>query len=270
MQNNLGVIFRRTLYDNRRGILWWSIGMGLMGFYVTVVYPLISEFEEINELLENPIFAALLGDSSQLDYLSAEGFLGIEFFTFAPLILAVYAVIFGAGIVGGEEERGTLDILLSTPVPRWQLIVEKFTAFVVALVVILFASGLGIMLAVWFTADLSIAVDKVAWAVVNMIPTLLVMTTLALFLTTTLRSRGQAGGIAAGIIVASYFINSFAEMAENGILRSIQRISFYNYYSPMTALTQGVNWGNFALLMGLAIALFAGSLYFFERRDLSV
>lgn len=270
MQNNLGVIFRRTLYDNRRSILWWSIGMGLMAFYVTVIYPLIGEFEQINELLENPVFGALLGDVAELDYTSPEGFLGIEFFTFAPLILAVYAVIFGAGIVGGEEEHGTLDILLSTPIPRWQVIVEKFATFIVAISIISVASLVGIMLAVWITADLAIPLVKVAWAILNMLPTLLLMTALALFLSTVLRSRGQAGGIAAGIIVASYFINSFAEMADSGILQSIQRISFYNYYNPMSALTQGIHWGNFLLLAGTAAVLFGLSLYFFERRDLSV
>lgn len=270
MQRNLGVIFRRTLYDNRRGILWWSLGIGLLAFYVTVIYPLISEFEQINDLLENPVFGAILGDLGELDYTSPEGFLGIEFFSWAPLVLAVYAVTFGAAIVGGEEERGTLDILLSTPVPRWQVVVEKFAAFVVALVAILFVSGLGIVIAVAITPDLAIDTGKIAAAMLNVIPTVLLMAALALFLTTVLRSRGYAAGLAAGFIVVSYFINSFADMAESGILKALQSISFYSYYSPFTVLTQGVHWGNFMLLLLIAVILFGLSLFFFERRDLSV
>lgn len=268
--NNMGVIFRRAIYDHRKSIFWWSVGIGLLAFYVTVVYPLISEFEEISQLLESPLFAALVGDMGELDYTSPEGFLGIEFFTWAPLVLAVFAVMYGAGMVGGEEERGTLDILLSTPVPRWQVIVEKSAAFVVALVIILAATGLAMALAVVITPDLTIDTGRIFAAMLNVIPTVLLMAFLALFLSTVLRSRGQAGGIAAGIIVASYFINSFADMAQSGVLKALQKVSFYYYYSPFTVLSRGVHWGNFALLLGISAGLFLLSLFFFERRDLSV
>ncbi|MBN2471769.1 MAG: ABC transporter permease subunit, partial [Anaerolineae bacterium] len=210
------------------------------------------------------------GDMGELDYTSPEGFLGIEFFSWAPLVLAVFGVTFGGAIVGGEEERGTLDVLLSTPIPRWQVIVEKAAAFVVALAVILIASGASIVIAVAITPDLSIDTGRIAAGMLNMFPTLLLMTVLALFLTTVLRSRGRAGGIAAGIIAASYFINSFASMADSGILKALQRLSFYSYYSPFTVLTDGIHWGNFALLMVVTIVLFGLSLFFFERRDLSV
>ncbi len=270
MNSNLGVIFRRTLYDNRRSILWWSVGIGILAFYVTVVFPLISEFEQFNELLESPIFGALFGDMGELDYTTPEGFLGIEFFTWAPLVLAVYAVTFAGSIVGGEEERGTLDILLSTPVPRWQVIVEKSAAFVVALVVILAVATLGIVLAVAITPELEIDASRVMMAMLNMIPTVLLMAALTLFLTTVLRSRGQAGGIAAGIIAASYFINSFADMADSGIMKALQKLSFYSYYGPFTVLTRGVQWGNFLLLLAIAAILFGLALFFFQRRDLSV
>ncbi len=268
--NNPGIIFKRTLYDHRRSIFWWSFGMALLAFYVTIVYPMISEFEQINELIENPIFAALLGDLGELDYTSPEGFLGIEFFSWAPLVLAVFAVTFGGNIVGGEEERGTLDLLLAAPIPRWQVIVEKSATFVVALVIIVAASGLGIILGVAITPDLAIDSMKIAGAALNMLPVILFMAALTLFLSTVLRARGQAGGIAAAIIVISYFLNSFADMADSGILKTLKSVSFYSYYNPFSVLIDGIRWGNFALLLGLAVLLFGLALYFFQRRDIAV
>ncbi|GAB4575532.1 MAG: hypothetical protein Kow0077_27450 [Anaerolineae bacterium] len=270
MNGSFGVIFRRTLYDHRRSMLWWSVGLGALAFYVTVVYPLISEFEQINELLQNPVFGAIFGNIAELDYTSPEGFLGIEFFSWAPLVLAVFAVIFGGNIVGGEEERGTLDILLSTPIPRWRVIVEKYLAFIVMLVVILAFTGLAIVVAVEITPDLEMDMFKIAQAMLNIMPVMLLITSLTLFLTTVVRTRGQAGGLAAAFLVASYFINSFADMTDVAVLRVLQHFSFYKYYGAFTVLRDGIHWGNFALLTGVAVALFGLALFFFERRDLSV
>ncbi|NPV65776.1 MAG: ABC transporter permease subunit [Anaerolineae bacterium] len=269
--NNAGAIFRRTLYDHRRSILWWSIGIGVLAFYVTIVFPMIAQFEQFNELLESPLFGALFGDLGELDYTSPEGFLGIEFFTWAPLVLAVFAVMFGLGIVGGEEDRGTLDLLLSTPIPRWRIIIEKTVAFLVALVIILALSALAMIAAVAMTPELAeMNLSMIVVAMINVIPTVLLMMTLALCLSTVMRSRGQAGGVAAGIIVASYFINSFADMAESGLLKTLQNFSFYKYYAPFRVLLDGVQWGNFLLLLVVSLALLGLALYFFQRRDLAV
>jgi len=269
--SHTGTIFRRTVYDHRRSILWWSIGIGVLAFYVTVIFPMIAEFEQFNELLENPLFSAILGDMGDLEYTTPEGFLGIEFFSWAPLVLAIFAVMFGLGIVGGEEDGGTLDLLLSTPIPRWRIIIEKSAAFLVALVIILAVSALAMIGAVLITPGLAgIDLGKIVVAMINVIPTVGLMMTLALCLSTMMRSRGQAGGVAAAIIVASYFINSFADMAGSGLLKTLQQFSFYKYYAPFRVLIDGVQWGNFLLLTVVGLALLGLALVFFQRRDLAV
>ncbi len=268
--NKLGIIFRRTLIDYRKSIFWWGVGIGVLAMYVIVVFPLISEFEQFNELLDSPVFKALIGDAEGLDWTSPEGFLGIEFFSWTPLVLAVFAVLFGLNIVGGEESRGTLDVLLSTPIPRWRVIVEKFASYFVALLLINLISWIGMLVGILVTPDFDLPWLKVAAGVVNMMPPLMLMAALALFLTTVLPARAQAGGITAAIITASYFINSFAEMADSSLLKALQTLSFYKYYAPLTVMTQGVNWGYFALLTVVTVTLFGLSIYFFERRDISV
>ena len=99
---------------------------------------------------------------------------------------------------------------------------------------------------------------------------LMVMCALTIFLTTVLRSSAQAGSIAAVIIAASYFINSFAEMANTGFLKVLHYLSIYKYYSPSSVMASGVQWGNVAVLLGLSGVLLALSIYFFERRDLAI
>ena len=58
-------------------------------------------------------FIAFGGD---LDYVSGAGYLGSELFAFmVPLLLLIAAIGAGARAIAGEEERGTLDLLLANP-----------------------------------------------------------------------------------------------------------------------------------------------------------
>ena len=58
-----------------------------------------------------------------LDYVSGAGYLGSELFSFmVPLLLLVAAIGAGARAIAGEEERGTLDLLLANPLSRALLV----------------------------------------------------------------------------------------------------------------------------------------------------
>src|SRR5258708_16366713 len=64
--------------------------------------------------------------------------------TIWPLLLSIWPILAGARLVRGEEERGTMDVLLATSQSRARLLLEKVGALFLALLVIavLFALGL--------------------------------------------------------------------------------------------------------------------------------
>ena len=45
-----------------------------------------------------------------------------------PLLLMIAAIGAGAGAIAGEEERGTLELLLANPLSRRRLVLEKTAA----------------------------------------------------------------------------------------------------------------------------------------------
>jgi ABC-2 type transport system permease protein len=45
------------------------------------------------------------------------------------LLLAILAIGFGAGTIAGEEERGTLELVVSHPVKRTRIVSEKALVF---------------------------------------------------------------------------------------------------------------------------------------------
>ena len=136
-------VFLKSLRDLGRAFFWWSLGLvGLVALMVSV-YPSVRDNEALNKLV-NDYPAALKGTvafGGEIDYVSAAGYLGSELFSLmVPLLLLVAAIGARARAIAGEEERGTLDLLLAHPMSRRRVVLEKLAALIAELV------GLGIVL----------------------------------------------------------------------------------------------------------------------------
>ena len=260
------IIFRRQLRDARVGILGWGLMLGFFGFMVIALFPQIEGLlEAFGPLLDSPVIKPLVGDVTE--FATLQGFLGLKLFSMLPLIIGVYVVLFALGIVAGEEERGTLDILLSTPASRIQIVLEKYGAMVVALVAMLALMLVGMLIGAATLPDFPLTLRQLLAALLNVLPITLLMASFTLLLSTVLRSRNTAGAIAAGVIFGSYFVTTLAEMAGDAV-EKVKYLSFYQYYNGGTVFIEGIHWPSFLALLVGAVLLLAGSLFFFQRRDL--
>ncbi|MFW5771975.1 MAG: ABC transporter permease subunit, partial [Phototrophicaceae bacterium] len=174
------------------------------------------------------------------------------------------------GAVLGEEQRGTLDLLLSTPITRWQLITEKTLAIVASLVLIL-----SIMLATLLVSTrLSNQVELETWqalaGVWHILPISLVVIAVTLLLSVTFYNPRMVGGLAALFIIISYFVRSLSDMAQLPLLDILRRFSVFHYFSSISAMIDGVNWRADIGLMLLALVIFGLALLRFQRRDLGL
>jgi len=139
-------VLLKTLRDQGRSLMWWVIGVGGLVLYLAAFYPSMREIPEINKFIEqipDPLLKTLVGEIT--DFTSPEGYLHSQLFFFmAPVIFLVFTLAQGSGAIAGEEERGTLDMLLANPLPRWQVVSEKFLAMIVATLVLSAAMWLGL------------------------------------------------------------------------------------------------------------------------------
>jgi len=72
-----------------------------------------------------------------VDYTSPVGYFTTELFSFmVPLLLLVFGIGFGANAIAGDEEKGTLGFLMTNPVPRWRVVVDKFGVLVVSMILL--------------------------------------------------------------------------------------------------------------------------------------
>ena len=92
-------------------------------------------------------FKAFFGLGDNVDYTSAIGYLNGELFSFmVPLLLLIAAIGAGARATAGEEERGTLELLLANPISRRRLVLDKLAALAAelcGLVLVLWPSSSG-------------------------------------------------------------------------------------------------------------------------------
>jgi ABC-type transport system involved in multi-copper enzyme maturation permease subunit len=96
---------------------------------MVAIWPSFEEYmADFADLLNQPFYKALLPEGA--DFTSVEGFLAMEIFTMSDIFFMALILLFGIQIVNREVDSGTLDFMLSFPVPRWRFILEKVFAYI--------------------------------------------------------------------------------------------------------------------------------------------
>ena len=139
-------VLLKSLRDQRRALLWWGIGLVILAAFTMAFYPSFADAPEFDKLLEEMpewLAKSFAGDVSDLS--SPEGYLNSNLFVlFLPLLFMIFAIAQGSGTIAGEEDRGTLELLLSNPLARWRVVAEKIGAMAIATLVLAFAFWLAL------------------------------------------------------------------------------------------------------------------------------
>ncbi len=266
----LNNIFLKTLRDKRVALSWWSIGFFLYNFLIASLYPSIQdaagELEGYIEKLPDAFKAMFLSGAG--DITSPAGYLNAESFTLMiPVMLLIFGIGFGAAAVAGEEEAGTLDLLLSNPLPRWRVVVEKFFAMVVGMSVISLASWLSLFFGA-LLFDMDIGAGQLAAATVSGALLGLSFGAIALAVGCATGRKGFAIAVGVAVAVGSYLLNIMAKIVES--LEPYEKFSLFYYNLNTDPLVKGLKIGDVAVFVGFAVVLLTFSIVLFQRRDLSV
>jgi ABC-2 type transport system permease protein len=266
----VGSVFLKTLRDLRRGFAWWSLGLVGMVALMDGVYPSIQHVPALDRLVKAypAALKAFVGFGGEIDYSSAAGYLGIELFSFVvPLLLLVAAIGSGARSIAGEEENGTLEILLAAPLSRRRLVLEKLLALAVELV----ALGGVLLLSLWVgahAAGMAIGLGRLAAGTASAVLLALAYGALAVLVGAATGKRGLTTAVVAAAAVAAYLVSSLAQIVSG--LSSIKIVSPFYHYAAGDPLRNGLAPSHALVLLG--IALVAGSLapLALGRRDIAV
>ena len=259
----------KGMHDARRGFAWWSIGLVALVAMIVSVYPSIRDNTELNRLVEQypEALKAFIAFGGSLDYSSAAGYLGSELFSFMlPLLFLVAAVGAGAGAIAGEEERGTLDLLLSMPRSRRRIAGEKLVAVaaeLTALAAVLWA-------ALWVAvrvAGMDVSAAHLGAASFSVLLLAMLFGTLAFALGAATGRRSVAIGVTAATAVAAYLVSSLAPLVSS--IESIRAVSPFYHYAASDPLRSGLDGGHVVFLAAATLVTAVAGVLLFGRRDLS-
>lgn len=265
-----GVVFLNTLQRNWKSALYWGIGIAMLGVYVLVALPNVDVLQQYAGLITSmpPALLAALGITDTAQIATPEGFLAIGFFGYIMLVLAAYGVIAGLNITANEEDRGILDMVLSLPIPRWRVLLERFLAYTTLIILMLVITAVSMALVAQMNVGMEFNTGKMLQGIVNMLPATLTVLAFTTFIAVVVRSRGMAAAVAAGFVILSYFIDFIGNAASETAAAALRAFSFFRYYDGGQIMNTGLQWGNILILVVTAVVLVVGAVWFFERRDI--
>ncbi|HEX6288551.1 MAG TPA: ABC transporter permease subunit [Herpetosiphonaceae bacterium] len=260
-------VFAKSLYDQRRSLIGWALGLVVMILIVMAAYPAVRDNPAIGQVLEElpQAIVVLIGD---LDIVSAAGYLNSRLFTMIlPLMFLIYGIGRGAQAIAGEEERKTLDLLLAYPLDRKRVVAEKFLALCTLLVALGMVAWLAQLVGVALV-DMPISAGRLAGATFNAVLLGLLFGALALALGCATGRRGLSVGVSTALGIAGFFIHGLAPLVEQ--LEFAQKLSPFYYYIGNDPLRNGLDPLHVGVLSGTTFMLLLLALISFSRRDVAV
>lgn len=255
-----------VLRQQRRSLAGWSFALAAVCAIYVGFYPAMGG-ADLGDLVEDlpPGLVQALGYD---DIASAAGYLDSTVYSLlAPALLLVFAIGFGARVLAGEEENGTLELELTLPVDRRRVLLERFLAMALQLLVLA-----GVVVAVVslmvLALDMDVAVGNVAAATLGLLLLALAMGTVSLGAGAAIgrKTIGLAAG--AGLAVASFMANALAPLVEGG--GWLENVSPFAWYLAGEPLRNGIDWAGFGGLLAITVVSLAVALPIFGRRDLGV
>ncbi len=257
-------VFLKTLRDDRIPILGWGIGMGLVVVSpMASVATLLTTPQAREQLVSLAATFAWNADVVAVDTIGDYATFKIGIFIF---LIAVWPLLAASRMLRGEEEGGTLDVLLSLPRPRLRVALEKLAAMWTALV----AMGVLIGLITFgggqkFGANFGLG-DGLLFGL-NLTLICAVIGGIALLISQFTQEGRTAAGWTAGLLLIFIVLDMVHRVIPN--TEWISRLSPIYYYNQTKALvpSYGVNPGAMLLLLALAMVLSGAAVWLFARRD---
>ncbi len=266
-------MFRLLLQElkfRRGAIIGWSIGLSMLPSIYVGLYPSFeSQLEGFQEILDLPIYQAM-----GMSFGTFEDWVASTVLSLIPVILSIYAVLDGTGTLAGEEDDGRLEMVVTLPVPRWQIVTVKAIGHGLGLFIILLVAGLasaGVFLSIQdqIIAEIDINSADIILTLLSAWPVVFALGMVSIFLGTFTPRRRIASIIGTVIVLVSYFAGNLAGQVES--VENLRYLSLFTYYNATaTAFSEGQQAGDVAVLVSVILAAFTLAVVFFNRRNITV
>jgi ABC-2 type transport system permease protein len=260
-------VYTKTQRDLRKGFIGWTIGIVALVGFVVAVWPTIRDMD-LSMLEEYPAEMRELFNFDAIN--TGPGYLNSQLFTsMLPIMFIIYGVGAGARLLAREEDSKTLDVLLSTPLSRTRLMLDKAAAAATGLV----GLGLVVFLSIWAmaaAADMGVSARYAAGASLAMVLLGLLYGAIAYSVTAVTGKRSLAIAVSVSLAVAGYVFYLMAALVDT--LESWSWVTpFYHALGVGPAIdgSAGIPLGYLWLAIAPVVVI-AAVRPIFQRRDIGL
>jgi ABC-2 type transport system permease protein len=259
-------VLTETIRDRRRSLVWWTLGLVGLIALTLAFYPSIRDDQALAEYAEDlPESVRALFAGGELDIASPAGYLNSQIFALmAPILFLIFAIGAGSAAVAGEEERGTLDLVLAQPLRRRDYVLQRFLALALLIAGLTVVLLLSVTLGSWLV-ELEIGFARVLAASVSVGLVALLFGAVALAAGAIRPGRAPAIATAAGIAVLAWLLDGLGQAVD--VLESVRPLSPYYQAIGRNPLREGAPWAGWAILAAASAVLAACAAAGLERRD---
>jgi putative exporter of polyketide antibiotics len=217
--------------------------------------------------VETPSFFSAFAGARDVNIFAPQNYLGFGFVhpLFLVLTLTV-AISIGTASVAGDIESGRAEMLYTRPLRRTAVLFARLRLWAVAQALVVAAGAIGALVGMRVAPDLrSIGAFAVGRVVVQYAPLLCFVGALSFLASAASHTRGQALGIAVGVVALGYLVNFLSLLWHP--LAFAHWLTPFGYYTPSLAIDH-IDWGDVLVLSAAAALLFAIACRLLVRRDL--
>jgi ABC-2 type transport system permease protein len=257
-------VFRKTLRDQRRAYVGWGGAIAVLVLLMAALWPSVRDMFDDDLLAGYPEAMQRLFDLEAMG--TGAGFLNAELFSIIlPGMFIAYGIGRGARLVAGEEQDGTLEMVVVSPVPRTRILLHKAAGLAVGIAVL----GIVVFAAVVFAssvAGMGIPLTHGAIGATAMVLIGIQHGWLSLAVGAATGRRGLAIAVSGTAAVLAYVLHVIGAL--------VDAVAPWQSLSPFT---QAIGAGpvshtlplGFVWIALAAVVVVAAALPLFDRRDIA-
>ena len=256
----LANVFTKTVRDRWKGEAIAAVTMAAMLLFGMAVYRDVdlSLYTDLPAAMRSLVGISETADAASLAYAAI-------YASYGALVIAGLAIFMGSGSIAGEEQKGTLGLLLGNPKSRTTVLVSKAGAMT-----LLTAGGTLVLWGAGVVVPDVLNVDVTGMLIGAFMFHLFVNAIfygfLALAVGAWTGSSKMAGGVATAVMVLSFFAVGLLPLVE-GWESAAKAFPWY-YYDAGNPVVNGIDWGHMAVLLGGIVVFSIAALVGVNRRDL--
>jgi ABC-2 type transport system permease protein len=257
------IIFQ-TARENVKATVALSLLFMLVSVLYAAIYPPFKDYME--GIMQDAPMMPIRGYESTATY---PGFLNVELYQiFWVLFLAIAFGYIAGSLISKEVESKTMDMLLSNPVPRYRVVLEKLLGLIPMIFIVNFATFVAVV-AVTVGIGEELSFGGLLLTHIMSLPYFIAVLAIGILASTIIDEKMKASIAVIAIVMGSYILQTVSLLTPD--YENLGWITLTHYYDPSVTLLEGnVNVVGALVLMAITIGCLLAAIWYFERRDIRI